>query len=206
MTEKRLEVVANTYAHKCPRCGQDFKRPCDLTKHEKTHNRPYKCHVDGCKYREYGWSTKGALDRHVNDRHCLAPPVYPCLYKPCPYTSKRESNCKQHMEKTHGWQYLRSKNNGINQASGARRFGSVPAADHLRSKGVTARQQPPTPPVTVDNILDDHSRIKTNLDSGNETSVTLAGMGSKRQAPAIDTIPGMRLRRANTANKVEHRF
>ena len=38
--------------------------------------------------------------------------MYKCQYSPCPYESKRESNCKQHMEKAHGWQYVRSKNNG----------------------------------------------------------------------------------------------
>lgn len=38
--------------------------------------------------------------------------MYKCQYSPCTYESKRESNCKQHMEKAHGWQYVRSKNNG----------------------------------------------------------------------------------------------
>ncbi len=38
--------------------------------------------------------------------------MYKCQYHPCPYESKRESNCKQHMEKAHGWAYVRSKNNG----------------------------------------------------------------------------------------------
>lgn len=38
--------------------------------------------------------------------------MHKCKYPPCPYESKRESNCKQHMEKAHGWAYIRSKNNG----------------------------------------------------------------------------------------------
>lgn len=38
--------------------------------------------------------------------------MYKCQFHPCPYESKRESNCKQHMEKAHGWAYIRSKNNG----------------------------------------------------------------------------------------------
>ena len=38
--------------------------------------------------------------------------MFRCHYHPCPYESKRESNCKQHMEKAHGWAYVRSKNNG----------------------------------------------------------------------------------------------
>ncbi|KAL9022149.1 MAG: hypothetical protein Q9185_000663 [Variospora sp. 1 TL-2023] len=51
-------------------------------------------------------------DRHVNDKHSANPSMYKCQYRPCPYESKRESNCKQHMEKAHGWAYVRSKNNG----------------------------------------------------------------------------------------------
>ena len=40
--------------------------------------------------------------------------MFKCRFHPCPYESKRESNCKQHMEKAHGWVYVRSKNNGKN--------------------------------------------------------------------------------------------
>lgn len=38
--------------------------------------------------------------------------MHKCKYPPCPYESKRESNCKQHMEKAHGWAYIRAKSNG----------------------------------------------------------------------------------------------
>ncbi|MCJ1404166.1 copper-binding transcription factor [Xylographa trunciseda] len=99
---------------KCNECDKVFKRPCDLTKHEKTHSRPWKCNDAGCKYHAYGWPTEKERDRHVNDKHSSTPPMYKCQYSPCPYESKRESNCKQHMEKAHGWQYVRSKNNGKN--------------------------------------------------------------------------------------------
>ncbi|KAM7190653.1 zinc finger transcription factor ace1 [Naviculisporaceae sp. PSN 640] len=95
-----------------PGCNKEFKRPCDLTKHEKTHSRPWKCPVPTCKYHEYGWPTEKEMDRHHNDKHSAAPPMYECIYKPCPYKSKRESNCKQHMEKAHGWTYIRTKTNG----------------------------------------------------------------------------------------------
>lgn len=95
-----------------PGCNKEFKRPCDLTKHEKTHSRPWKCPIPTCKYHEYGWPTEKEMDRHVNDKHSAAPPMYECHYKPCPYKSKRESNCKQHMEKAHGWEYKRTKSNG----------------------------------------------------------------------------------------------
>ena len=93
-------------------CDKEFKRPCDLTKHEKTHSRPWKCPLPTCKYHEFGWPTEKEMDRHVNDKHSDAPAMYECRFKPCPYKSKRESNCKQHMEKAHGWHYVRTKTNG----------------------------------------------------------------------------------------------
>lgn len=95
-----------------PGCNKEFKRPCDLTKHEKTHSRPFKCPFPTCKYHTFGWPTSKEMDRHVNDKHSDAPSIYECMFKPCPYKSKRESNCKQHMEKAHGWTYVRTKTNG----------------------------------------------------------------------------------------------
>lgn len=84
----------------------------EYRKHEKTHSRPWKCSEANCKYHQYGWPTEKERDRHVNDKHSTTPSMYKCQYHPCPYESKRESNCKQHMEKAHGWAYVRSKNNG----------------------------------------------------------------------------------------------
>lgn len=107
-----------------PGCNKEFKRPCDLTKHEKTHSRPWKCPIETCKYHDYGWPTEKEMDRHCNDKHNTTPPMYKCLYPPCPYKSKRESNCKQHMEKAHGWEYVRTKTNG-GKKTGASKTGSV---------------------------------------------------------------------------------
>jgi len=114
---KRSASAAELAPKKCraPGCDKEFKRPCDLTKHEKTHSRPWKCPVTTCKYHEYGWPTEKEMDRHHNDKHSAAPALFECHYKPCPYRSKRESNCKQHMEKAHGWEYVRSKNIGKNK-------------------------------------------------------------------------------------------
>ncbi|RDW95264.1 putative zinc finger transcription factor ace1 [Coleophoma crateriformis] len=111
---KRSASAAELAPKRCrePGCDKEFKRPCDLTKHEKTHSRPWKCPVETCKYHEYGWPTEKEMDRHHNDKHSAAPAMYECHFKPCSYKSKRESNCKQHMEKAHGWEYVRSKNNG----------------------------------------------------------------------------------------------
>ena len=126
----RRKKNAKPEIHECPQCDKEFKRPCDLTKHIKTHDRPYKCPIDKCKYHEYGWPTEKECERHVNDKHSTVPSLYHCLFKPCPYTSKRESNCKQHMEKAHNWTYVRSKNNGKGKASEVARLpkGSVPAS------------------------------------------------------------------------------
>ncbi|KAL2158555.1 hypothetical protein VTH06DRAFT_4322 [Thermothelomyces fergusii] len=132
-------------------CNKEFKRPCDLTKHEKTHSRPWKCPVPTCKYHEYGWPTEKEMDRHHNDKHAASPPMFECLYKPCPYKSKRESNCKQHMEKAHGWTYIRTKTNGkknssasanANSANPTPQLPNIPTPSSEQSMGVA------TPPDT----------------------------------------------------------
>jgi uncharacterized C2H2 Zn-finger protein len=130
---KRSASAAELAPKRCrePGCDKEFKRPCDLTKHEKTHSRPWKCPVESCKYHEYGWPTEKEMDRHHNDKHSSAPALYRCKFPPCSYQSKRESNCKQHMEKAHNWTYVRSKNNGKN-----------------RDKATASTTGLPTPPTT----------------------------------------------------------
>ncbi|KAI9663656.1 MAG: copper-binding transcription factor [Bathelium mastoideum] len=112
MARRRKSEKPGDVVRTCRDCGKDFKRPCDLTKHEKTHSRPWKCPHAGCKYHDYGWPTEKEMDRHINDKHSAAPSLFKCRFHPCSYSSKRESNCKQHMEKAHGWTYVRSKSNG----------------------------------------------------------------------------------------------
>ncbi|KAK5941232.1 hypothetical protein PMZ80_006509 [Knufia obscura] len=88
-------------------CGKVFSRACDLAKHEKTHSRPYKCPEPTCKFHVAGLPTEKELDRHRNDKHNDKPTLYGCQF--CEFKTKRESNCKQHMEKKHNWVYTRSK-------------------------------------------------------------------------------------------------
>ncbi|PTB39539.1 hypothetical protein M441DRAFT_439788 [Trichoderma asperellum CBS 433.97] len=130
-----------------PGCTKEFKRPCDLTKHEKTHSRPWKCPFPTCKYHDYGWPTEKEMDRHINDKHSDAPAMFECLFKPCPYKSKRESNCKQHMEKAHGWTYVRTKTNGKKAPS---HNGSVaqqtPPLASVSTPSTTPSYSVPTPP------------------------------------------------------------
>lgn len=112
MARRRKSDKPGDVMHPCNSCSKEFKRPCDLTKHMKTHIRPWKCTEPTCRYFEEGWPTEKERDRHVNDKHSANPPQYKCIYPNCTYVSKRESNCKQHMEKTHGYVYVRSKSNG----------------------------------------------------------------------------------------------
>ncbi|KAK5197014.1 hypothetical protein LTR72_000241 [Exophiala xenobiotica] len=90
-----------------PSCDKVFTRKCDLSKHEKTHSRPFKCPEEACKYHELGLPTEKERERHYNDKHSKHPQFYKCDY--CEFSTKRESNCKQHMEKKHGWHYERAK-------------------------------------------------------------------------------------------------
>lgn len=130
MARRKKNAKPEIHACSIGDCDKEFKRPCDLTKHVKTHERPWKCPQDQCKYHEHGWPTEKERDRHVNDKHSTAPSLYHCLFPPCPYTSKRESNCKQHMEKAHGWDYVRSKSNGKGKLIAMTRLpnGSIPAS------------------------------------------------------------------------------
>jgi uncharacterized C2H2 Zn-finger protein len=129
MARRRKSDKPGDVMHTCRDCKKEFKRPCDLTKHEKTHSRPWKCSEEKCKYFDLGWPTEKERDRHMNDKHSAQPAQYKCLYPPCTYASKRESNCKQHMEKAHGWEYVRSKSNG-------------------RKKMPTSSERSPTTPLT----------------------------------------------------------
>lgn len=120
----------------CRECGKRFTRPCDLTKHEKTHSRPWKCPEPDCRYHTEGWPTEKECERHVNDKHSKEAKLYKCLFEPCPYTSKRESNCKQHMEKAHGWRYDRCRTKKGEKLAAIRQPGiSKPSQPSLYKRG-----------------------------------------------------------------------
>lgn len=106
-----LEQMA-TKTCRVPGCNKKFLQTSSLKKHELSHSRPWKCPIPTCKYHEYGCPSKRDVARHVQARHSAELAMYKCLFPPCPYKSKRESNCKQHMEKAHGWNYVRTKTNG----------------------------------------------------------------------------------------------
>ncbi|KAF2626887.1 hypothetical protein BU25DRAFT_411420 [Macroventuria anomochaeta] len=145
MARRRKSDKPGDVLHMCRDCKKEFKRPCDLTKHEKTHSRPWKCSEEKCKYFELGWPTEKERDRHVNDKHSSAPAQYKCLYPPCTYASKRESNCKQHMEKAHGWEYVRSKSNGRKKSQAVSNSPATPLTPFLGTPQSTALTTPITP-------------------------------------------------------------
>ncbi|KAI5249857.1 hypothetical protein E4T43_00497 [Aureobasidium subglaciale] len=112
MARRRKGEPIKTYDCGFDGCDKIFRRPCDRTKHMKSHERPWKCPHTDCKYHDEGWPTEKECERHVNDKHAESPIMYACYWSRvnnCPYQSKRLSNCKSHMEKAHGWEYIRSK-------------------------------------------------------------------------------------------------
>ncbi|KIV85030.1 hypothetical protein PV11_00768 [Exophiala sideris] len=109
MARRKKGWVPDNVQMKChdPDCDKTFTRKCDLAKHEKTHSRPFKCPEETCKYHDLGLPTEKERERHYNDKHSKSPHFYKCDF--CEFRTKRESNCKQHQEKKHGWVYERAK-------------------------------------------------------------------------------------------------
>jgi hypothetical protein len=108
LSRRVLKDKAQMPVQRCSNCDKEFKRPCDLTKHEKTHSRPWKCENEECKYHTLGWPTEKERDRHMNDKHSGAAALYPL----CGYQFNRKTIFRQHMEKAHNSQSVRFQNNG----------------------------------------------------------------------------------------------
>jgi hypothetical protein len=91
---KRSASAAELAPKRCrePGCDKEFKRPSDLTKHEKIHSRPWKCPVESCKYHEYGWPTEKEMDRHHNDKHSASAIGIPQYRKRIAQHQREQSN------------------------------------------------------------------------------------------------------------------
>ena len=188
---RRRKAAAEKVAQRCRECDKEFKRPCDLTKHEKTHTRPWKCNEPSCKYSQYGWPTEKERDRHVNDKHSSTPSMYKCQYHPCPYESKRESNCKQHMEKAHGWAYVRSKNNGKSS----------------KKAGKAASKSPPNPQmVTPDSHIFEASESEFGDSTTSPYMRTLSSAGTTANGSIAGTSPYLSMNGAYTPSPFEPTF
>lgn len=63
--------------------------------------RLWKRLVEPCKYNDYGLPTEKEMDRHFDVEHYATPPLFLCQVRACPYQSKLESACTEHMVKAH---------------------------------------------------------------------------------------------------------
>ncbi|KAG6002692.1 hypothetical protein E4U21_002844 [Claviceps maximensis] len=164
MARRKKNATAEELAPKKCRhagCTKEFKRPCDLTKHEKTHSRPWKCPVLSCPYHKTGWPTEKEMDRHTNDKHSDSPILHKC--EKCAFASKRESNLKQHMERTHNTPYVRTKTNrkkGLDKSTPSmlqtqqqQQQQQTPPFDSVSPPTVTPSFSVPTPPQDQDSLV-----------------------------------------------------
>ncbi|KAF8246029.1 hypothetical protein K440DRAFT_376373 [Wilcoxina mikolae CBS 423.85] len=138
-------------SHSCEKCNKRFPRACDLKKHRKTHDRPYKCTVLTCNYYTMGFSAEKDRDRHFHDKHDKDAPRHKCGYN-CSYSSPRESNVKQHMEKAHGYVYVRTKTVQQKSKSAAGTTSAKPTARATatsRPRRVRRTSSPSQPPLSV---------------------------------------------------------
>ena len=114
----------------------------------------------------------------MNDKHSVAPSMFRCHYHPCPYESKRESNCKQHMEKAHGWVYVRSKNNGKlgkgshNEKTPSTPQMSTPGSNTFSAPSPTFSDLPAYKPHQQQNSKPVHSSTNVEGLYDNETSTS----------------------------------
>jgi hypothetical protein len=175
MARRRKSDRAGDVMHQCSSCSKEFKRPCDLTKHEKTHSRPFKCSERSCRYHDLGWPTEKERDRHINDKHSAAPRMYRCKFAPCSYASKRESNCKQHMEKTHNWVYVRSKSNGRKKSDTASVTSAAQSPPSLNSPAASTPTSAPFSVNTPDSTMSHSPWMPTdeNYDFGTAPNLSV---------------------------------
>ena len=120
-------------------------------KHLKTHDRPYKCTVPKCSYYTTGFSAEKDRDRHYQDKHDKSTPMKVCNYN-CGYSSRRESNVKQHMEKAHGYEYKRTRSvrGKARQMSGGRGSQISPLrTGPPRARMASQTSTPPQPTVVA---------------------------------------------------------
>ncbi|KAL5360075.1 hypothetical protein BJX96DRAFT_174955 [Aspergillus floccosus] len=144
MARRRKDEAPMNINARCPNCSEVFRRPCDLTKHLKTHTRPFKCPEPDCKYHAVGFPTDKERERHYNDRHNPEALPHVCGLEGCTYKSKRLSNLKQHKEKRHGWVYVRTKSNGKGKGKKASPQ-STPDTPGLTTPGTSTAQSFSTP-------------------------------------------------------------
>jgi hypothetical protein len=93
-----------------------------------------------------GFSAEKDRDRHWQDKHNKNSVKHACKYQPCDYSSTRESNVKQHMEKTHGYKYERTKT--VSSRRQDEKATTPPAAPPVPKKASAQLATPDTYPST----------------------------------------------------------
>ncbi|KAK0752491.1 hypothetical protein B0T18DRAFT_388419 [Schizothecium vesticola] len=64
--EKSQNALSSYGREHCPDCEKTFKRPCELKKHRKRHEKPYACTQEDCD-KKFG--SKNDWKRHENSQH-----------------------------------------------------------------------------------------------------------------------------------------
>ena len=96
--------------------------------------------------------------------------MYECLWETCPYATKRLSNCKQHMEKAHGWNYVRTKSNGRGAAKSAAQGTAQPTVQPtVRTKSSGQGTRKPSAQPSVQSSA--QSSIPSSIPSPTQSSV-----------------------------------
>ncbi len=194
MARRKKGYIPEIVEMKCsdPTCDKIFNRKCDLAKHEKTHSRPFKCPEESCKYHEMGLPTEKERERHVNDRHSKNPQFYKCDF--CEFRTKRESNCKQHQEKKHGWNYERAKgkDKAVTGKMTPAQTPRTPSMDYSPSPAVSVRTWDDTSSISGSiagsmpgsNAMTPFEQPLNSFDTFNPTPVTYSNPIFPRASPA----------------------
>ncbi|KAH7326130.1 hypothetical protein B0I35DRAFT_474818 [Stachybotrys elegans] len=81
----------------CPDCPKVFNRLCELKKHRKRHEKPYRCTFRGCM-KEFG--SKNDWKRHESSQHYNLE-TWHCEEAGCKKACQRRETFKSHLERDH---------------------------------------------------------------------------------------------------------
>lgn len=93
--------VTNAQSLTCEQCQKVFRRPADLRKHWKNHQRAFSCPNQNCMAK---FDQKRDLDRHMWTQHGQTYPssyYSSCEFPDCKFSGRRD-NVARHMRTSHG--------------------------------------------------------------------------------------------------------
>jgi hypothetical protein len=150
---------------------------------------PWECIEQPCDCHEYSRPNEEELDRHINNKQLVSPVLYKCRYVPCPYESKRESICKMHMEKSHGYTYVRSE---INSQIRGGNPSDWPLPTAQTSNQQTPKSYPLYEPYPTYRPRPDFSEYP-HEGLMNDTNTNIGSFNVSPSAPSFSTKPRRRL-------------